>query len=107
MTGARGPWKKLKEIGKGSFGLVYLVERSNDSRKYVMKEVQLRGLPRAEMISAQNEVTVLKKLKVCLPASLLRQRASKYFVINLTRTSRLSRLSAPAYHRHRGCPHRG
>ena len=62
--GARGPWKKLKEIGKGSFGLVYLVECSNGGPKFVMKEVKLHGLPKAEMISAQNEVAVLKKLKV-------------------------------------------
>ena len=59
--GSRGPWKKLQAIGKGSFGLVFLVER--DGRKFVMKEVNLRGLSRAEMISAQNEVAVLKKVK--------------------------------------------
>ena len=62
--GARGPWKRLQAIGKGSFGTVYLVQhQSAPDRKYVMKEVQLRGLPRAEMLSAQNEVSVLKKLK--------------------------------------------
>ena len=61
--GARGAWKKLKIVGKGSFGQVFLVQRNNsDVRKFVMKEVTLRGLPRAEMLSAQNEVTVLKKL---------------------------------------------
>ena len=63
MLGARGPWKKLREIGKGSFGLVYLVQRGNDDRKFVMKEVSLRGLPRAELINTQNEVAVLRKLK--------------------------------------------
>ena len=60
---SRGPWKKLKEIGRGSFGLVYLVQRDGDPRKFVMKEVNLRGLPKTEMIAAQNEVAVLKKLK--------------------------------------------
>lgn len=64
--GARGPWKKVREIGKGSFGLVYLVTRSGDSNTFVMKEVKLRGLSKADMISAQNEVAVLKKLKVVL-----------------------------------------
>lgn len=64
MLGARGPWRKLKEIGKGSFGLVYLVQRSGgDGKTFVMKEVNLRGLPRTEMIAAQNEVAVMKKLK--------------------------------------------
>ena len=66
MLGSRGPWKKLTKIGQGSFGDVYLVQRNADEPKYVMKEVKLRGLPRAEMIAAQNEVAVLKKLKVRL-----------------------------------------
>ena len=64
MLGARGPWRKMREIGKGAFGLVYLVQRGNDERKFVMKEVNLRGLPREAMMEAQNEVAVLKKLKV-------------------------------------------
>jgi serine/threonine protein kinase len=59
----RGPWRKLKQIGEGSFGKVYLVRRNGEGPAFVMKEVNLRGLPRAEMISAQNEVSVLKKLR--------------------------------------------
>jgi serine/threonine protein kinase len=61
--GQRGPWKKLKAIGKGSFGSVYLVQKSSSDVRYVMKEVSLRGLPRAEAQAAQNEVTLLKKLR--------------------------------------------
>ena len=61
----RGPWKKLKAVGKGSFGSVYLVQRngSNDNKRYVMKEVPLRGLPPKEVASAQNEVAALKRLQ--------------------------------------------
>ena len=33
MLGARGPWRKMREIGKGAFGLVYLVQRGNDERR--------------------------------------------------------------------------
>lgn len=43
--------------------MVYLVQRKETEPKMVMKEVQLRGLSRAEMIEAQNEVAVLKKVK--------------------------------------------
>ena len=62
---SRGPWRKLKTVGKGSFGSVYLVSRhaANDSKRYVMKEVQLRGLPPKEVAASQNEVEALKRLK--------------------------------------------
>ena len=65
MLGTRGPWKKLKAVGKGSFGSVFLVQRTDgkDTKKYVMKEVQLKGLPPKEVASAQNEVAALKRLK--------------------------------------------
>lgn len=64
--GTRGPWRKLKQIGEGSFGKVYLVQRSDGQaggKTFVMKEVQLRGLPRHEMEAAQKEVAVLRKLR--------------------------------------------
>jgi serine/threonine protein kinase len=63
--GTRGPWTKLQAIGKGSFGTVYLVQRTGagNQQKYVMKEVNLRGLPKAEMLAAQNEVAALQKVK--------------------------------------------
>ena len=61
----RGQWTKIKAIGQGAFGVVYLVQsqQSGDCRKFVMKEVSLRGLPREEMAAAQNEVAALKKLR--------------------------------------------
>ena len=60
---SRGPWRKLKQIGEGSFGKVFLVQKNGTGPTFVMKEVALRGLPRSEMISAQNEVAVLKKIQ--------------------------------------------
>ena len=61
--GTRGPFRKLKAIGKGSFGTVFLVQRDGASdKKYVMKEIALRGLPPREIAAAQNEVSALKKL---------------------------------------------
>ena len=41
-------YKKLKKLGKGSFGSVYLVQPSAGGEALVMKEVSLRGLGRKE-----------------------------------------------------------
>ena len=63
--GSRGPWRKVKVIGKGAFGSAYLVQRTGrpDERKFVMKEVPLRGLPPREVSAAKNEVAALKRLE--------------------------------------------
>ena len=64
MLGSRGIWRKIKSIGKGSFGQVYLVRRNNDtsSKMFVMKEVRLAGLPPKELSAAKAEVAALKKV---------------------------------------------
>eukprot|EP00965_Chrysotila_dentata_P198276 6178688-Pleurochrysis_carterae.AAC.2 len=53
---------KVKSIGKGSFGVVWLV-RSGTGEMLVMKEVSLRGLPPKEQRATWNEVKVLSKLE--------------------------------------------
>ena len=60
MLGSRGIWRKIKSIGKGSFGQVYLVRRNNDtsSKMFVMKEVRLAGLPPKELSAAKAEVAL-------------------------------------------------
>lgn len=54
-------YTKLKELGSGTFGTVYLVAKSSGEH-FVMKEVSLRGLPSKEIRSTMNEVSVLQKL---------------------------------------------
>jgi hypothetical protein len=73
--GTRGPWRKMREIGQGAFGKVYLVQRNGEERRFVMKEVNLRGLDRVDVLAAQNEVAVLRKLKVRARAASHRRAA--------------------------------
>ena len=51
-------YTKVKQIGKGSFGTVWLV--SSGGTQLVMKEVHLKGLPPKEMTAARNEVKVIR-----------------------------------------------
>ena len=53
------PYVKLRKIGQGSFGSVYLV-RSSQGATLVMKTVSLHGLPVKEQRAAMNEVRVLQ-----------------------------------------------
>ena len=55
-------YSKLKMVGSGTFGKVWLVRSSHSSELLIMKEVTLRGLPAGEKEATLNEVAVLKKL---------------------------------------------
>lgn len=41
-------YKVIREIGKGSFGKVYLVKHAGEGRQYVMKIIKLKGIPQKE-----------------------------------------------------------
>eukprot|EP00325_Prymnesiales_sp_UTEX-LB-985_P011143 CAMPEP_0174754480 /NCGR_PEP_ID=MMETSP1094-20130205/105759_1 /TAXON_ID=156173 /ORGANISM="Chrysochromulina brevifilum, Strain UTEX LB 985" /LENGTH=639 /DNA_ID=CAMNT_0015960351 /DNA_START=99 /DNA_END=2019 /DNA_ORIENTATION=- len=60
--GSRGPYQKLKPIGKGAFGTVFLVSKPNVPDNLVLKEVGLKGLNVIERKQTMNEVAILKKL---------------------------------------------
>ena len=52
-------FKKEKVIGKGSFGLVYLVRRLADNKIYALKTVILEKLSKKEQENSVNEVRIL------------------------------------------------
>lgn len=52
-------FRTLKELGSGSFGTVYMVQRIVDKKKYVIKTVRIKEMSRAEQIDAIGEVKLL------------------------------------------------
>lgn len=58
----RFSYTKLKELGRGTFGVVFLVARTATGECFVMKEVSLRGMPSGEIRNTKNEVRVLQRL---------------------------------------------
>ena len=61
--GKIGKYTKLKAIGKGSFGTVYLVSDPDHPSPLVLKSVSLKGMTAKEQKATHNEVKVLKLLK--------------------------------------------
>ena len=52
----------LKDIGTGSFGIVFLVKRHLDNKKYALKRVKLSKLTNKEKINSLNEIRFLASL---------------------------------------------
>lgn len=57
-----GKYQRIKAIGKGSFGEVWLVSDPARPEPLVLKEVSLKGLTAKERKATMNEVAVLKRL---------------------------------------------
>ena len=55
-------YRKLKVIGKGSFGFAVLVQAIADRQTYVMKIIDVSKMDRKQKEDAINEVTVLKAM---------------------------------------------
>lgn len=56
-------YKKIKYLGKGSYGAALLVElKSNPLQKFVIKEIIIGHLKEAEQVAAKNEAEVLNQL---------------------------------------------
>ena len=53
----------LKLIGRGSFGVVYLVRRQADSRQCVMKLIDMASMSDKDKSEATNECDVLQRLR--------------------------------------------
>eukprot|EP00598_Pedospumella_elongata_P015409 CAMPEP_0185001232 /NCGR_PEP_ID=MMETSP1098-20130426/70480_1 /TAXON_ID=89044 /ORGANISM="Spumella elongata, Strain CCAP 955/1" /LENGTH=65 /DNA_ID=CAMNT_0027528501 /DNA_START=78 /DNA_END=271 /DNA_ORIENTATION=+ len=56
-------YKRLKYLGKGSYGAAILVElRSNPSQRFVIKEIVIGHLKPAERNAAKSEAEVLHQM---------------------------------------------
>lgn len=55
-------YKKVKYLGKGSYGAAILVEEKSTSLKFVMKEVVVGHLSNDQKASAHQEATVLHQM---------------------------------------------
>jgi hypothetical protein len=53
----------VRQIGKGSFGSVYLVQRRSDGGQFVMKKMPVSRVPAKEMEAYHNEVRLLSELQ--------------------------------------------
>jgi len=58
-----GAYSKIKALGAGSFGDVYLVKEVATGARAVLKEVELKGLASKDLKAAHDEVTVLQRMK--------------------------------------------
>ena len=55
----KSDFEKIKELGKGSFGSVYLVRRKEDHKIYALKTVYIQKLNKKEQQNSVNEVRIL------------------------------------------------
>ena len=55
-------YTKVKKLGQGSFGSVYLVRDNRDGQQYVMKEIDLTTAGPKARKEALREVSFLNKL---------------------------------------------
>jgi NIMA (never in mitosis gene a)-related kinase 1/4/5 len=55
-------YEKLKVLGEGSFGKVYLMRHKGERKLYCMKVIKIKNLPRKEREACRIEVDLLKRL---------------------------------------------
>ena len=56
------PYKIIKKIGEGSYGIVYLIKMETNLSLCVLKKIDLKGLSKQEIKDTYKEVNLLKKL---------------------------------------------
>ena len=52
-----------KELGKGTYGVVYKAKNKNDNKIYVIKQISLEGLTKPQKDEVKLESEILKKIK--------------------------------------------
>ena len=62
-AGQISAYEEVKALGKGAFGVVYLVRERATKRKWVMKRVALKGMQPRERQSAFQEARLLQRLR--------------------------------------------
>lgn len=55
-------FQRIKQIGKGAFGIVYLVRRNKDKIIYALKQVQISKMSSKEKSNALNEIRILASI---------------------------------------------
>jgi hypothetical protein len=55
-------YRRLKSIGKGTYGEAHLVQYLEDDRYYVMKKIDLSRLATKQRLQAEREVAILSQL---------------------------------------------
>ena len=55
-------YEKLKQLGKGSYGTVFLVQKHSNKCKYVLKEISLFGLTKPQREEVKNESDLLASM---------------------------------------------
>ncbi|XP_074646198.1 uncharacterized protein LOC141902392 isoform X3 [Tubulanus polymorphus] len=56
-------YQKIKVIGKGSYGQVWLSKHRKDRKQYVLKKIDLQNASKRERKAAEQEVKLLSRLK--------------------------------------------
>ena len=55
-------FEKLQKLGAGSFGVVYLVRRRQDNKKYVMKIIDMKKMSTNQKRESVLEATIMSKV---------------------------------------------
>ena len=55
-------YKKIKELGNGAFGAVYLVFNESENKNYAIKQIPIENKNENEINSIENEVKILSKI---------------------------------------------
>lgn len=56
-------YRKIKVVGKGTFGQAILVQDKKDNKQYIMKQINIASMSEREKQESLNEVKVLSGLK--------------------------------------------
>ena len=55
-------YQKVRSVGKGSFGTVYLVRHLKERKNYCMKVIKLTNIPKKERDACRHEVRLMQRL---------------------------------------------